>query len=111
MRIAIVAMDTGGVVQSYAGPAVDLGRAGHDVRLLAPAEFAPPGGRPAWMWYRWAGVPRKGVVERRRGREEPVAALLQRLVGGTDLTVDPARRSWIPRSDGHTTPELGRKDP
>jgi sterol 3beta-glucosyltransferase len=41
MRIAIVCNDTRGGVQPYVALGQGLARAGHDVRAVAPAEFAP----------------------------------------------------------------------
>lgn len=40
MRIAVIAMDTRGGIQPYAALALGLQHAGHDVRLLAPEDFA-----------------------------------------------------------------------
>jgi sterol 3beta-glucosyltransferase len=41
MRIAIVCNDTRGGVQPYVALGAGLAKAGHDVRAVAPAEFAP----------------------------------------------------------------------
>ncbi|MEU7824712.1 glycosyltransferase [Catellatospora sp. NPDC049133] len=41
MHIAVIAMDTRGGIQPYAALALGLHRAGHEVRLLAPEDFAP----------------------------------------------------------------------
>ena len=41
MRIAVVSMDTRGGVQPYIALALGLQRAGHEVRVIAPADFAP----------------------------------------------------------------------
>jgi sterol 3beta-glucosyltransferase len=41
MRIAVVCNDTRGGVQPYVALGQGLARAGHDVRAVAPAEFAP----------------------------------------------------------------------
>lgn len=40
MRIAMIALDTRGGIQPYAALALGLRSAGHDVRLLAPEDFA-----------------------------------------------------------------------
>ena len=41
MRIAIVSMDTRGGIQPYIALGLGLRRAGHDVRAVAPSDFAP----------------------------------------------------------------------
>jgi UDP:flavonoid glycosyltransferase YjiC (YdhE family) len=41
VRIAVIALDTRGGVQPYTALALGLRRAGHDVRLLAPADAVP----------------------------------------------------------------------
>lgn len=41
MAVAVVALDTRGGVQPYAALALGLQEAGHDVRMVAPAEFVP----------------------------------------------------------------------
>ena len=41
MRIAIVSMDTRGGIQPYVALGLGLQRAGHDVRVVAPSDFAP----------------------------------------------------------------------
>ncbi|MBW0115846.1 glycosyltransferase [Pseudonocardia abyssalis] len=41
MPIAVVALDTRGGVQPYAALALGLQEAGHEVRMVAPAEFTP----------------------------------------------------------------------
>ncbi len=41
MRIAVVAMDTRGGIVPYVALGLGLRRAGHDVRMVAPADFAP----------------------------------------------------------------------
>ncbi len=41
MRIAVIANDTRGGVQPYAALAIGLRSAGHEVRVVAPADFAP----------------------------------------------------------------------
>ena len=41
MRIAVIALDTRGGVQPYTALALGLQRAGHTVRMLAPADAAP----------------------------------------------------------------------
>jgi len=41
MRIAIVSMDTRGGIQPYVALGLGLQREGHDVRVVAPSDFAP----------------------------------------------------------------------
>lgn len=41
MRIAIVSMDTRGGIQPYVALGLGLQRAGHEVRVIAPSDFAP----------------------------------------------------------------------
>ncbi len=73
MRIAIVCNDTKGGVQPYVALGQGLARAGHDVRTIAPAEFAPmfesygltmaplSGGERA-AELRSAGIAERGVI-------------------------------------------------
>jgi UDP:flavonoid glycosyltransferase YjiC (YdhE family) len=41
MRIALVSFDTRGGIQPYVALALGLQRAGHDVRVVAPADYGP----------------------------------------------------------------------
>jgi len=41
MRVAVVSMDTRGGIVPYVALGLGLRRAGHDVRMVAPADFAP----------------------------------------------------------------------
>ncbi len=93
MRIAIVSVDTRGGIQPYLALALGLQRGGHQVRLVAPADFvgwisgygldvAPMSGNTETVVRASQGVAEKGALATMRyARQQSITITRQWAVG------------------------------